>query len=129
MPDTKIATSGFEELETAAARVRCDHRYPCQPPHGTIWAPGPCLHCGQPHPADDEVIPEALCGPLAAWLEFAATVAREHPQDPEYAGLPEARFCTECQDEETTCVAFVAVALEMARAVNGTTPQEVAVRG
>lgn len=62
-----------------------------------------------------------LAEPLASWLESAARVAREHPQDPEYAGLPDTRFCTTCQDEETTCVAFVAGALAVARVLNGAT--------
>ena len=57
--------------------------------------------------------------PLASWLESAAWVAGEHPQDPDYAGLPDTRFCNTCQDEETTCVAFVAGALAVARAING----------
>ncbi|MBN6054555.1 hypothetical protein JYK22_21615, partial [Nonomuraea sp. RK-328] len=58
--------------------------------------------------------------PLAAWLESAARVAREHPQDPDYAGLPDFRFCDTCRDEETDCVAFVDGALAVARALNGT---------
>ncbi|MEV0382342.1 hypothetical protein [Nonomuraea sp. NPDC050643] len=61
--------------------------------------------------------------PLASWLESAAWVAREHPQDPDYAGLPETKFCTECNDEETTCVAFVDHALAVARVLNGTSQE------
>jgi len=58
--------------------------------------------------------------PLASWLESAAWVAREHPQDPNYAGLPDTKFCTTCNDEETACVSYVAGALAVARALNGT---------
>lgn len=60
-----------------------------------------------------------LAEPLTAWLESAAWVDREHPQDPEYAGLPATKFCTTCNDEETTCVAFIDNALAVARVING----------
>lgn len=63
-----------------------------------------------------------LAEPLASWLESAAWVAGEHPQDPDYAGLPDTRFCTECYDEETTCVAFIDGALAVARVLNGSQP-------
>lgn len=26
----------------------CQHRHPCNPPGGSIWAPGPCESCGLP---------------------------------------------------------------------------------
>ena len=63
-----------------------------------------------------------LAEPLASWLESAAWVAGEHPQDPDYEGLPDTRFCTECYDEETTCVAFIDGALAVARVLNGSQP-------
>ena len=56
---------------------------------------------------------------LAAWLDWAANIARDHPWDPDYAGMPDLRWCTECQDEETSCVAAVDHALTVARAING----------
>ena len=64
----------------------------------------------------------ALAEPLASWLESAAQVAQEHPQDPDYAGRPDTRFCTTCQDEETTCVSFVAGALAVVEAFNRASP-------
>lgn len=76
---------------------------------------------GEPYAAWMVLASPALAEPLASWLESAAWVAREHPQDPEYAGLPNTKFCTACQDEETTCVSFIADALAVARVLNGTT--------
>ena len=78
--------------------------------------------------ADDLPLPVAewvaltnpvLAEPLAAWLEWAAGIARDHPWDPSYDGMPDMRWCTHCQDEETSCVQAVDRALAVARVVNG----------
>jgi hypothetical protein len=89
MADIKTQTSVADELKTAAQQLRCDHRYPCQPPHGQVWAPGPCLHCGQDHPDDDEIVPDALREPLAAWLAFEAAIYEQIPADRQGACTPE----------------------------------------
>lgn len=91
--------SAADELRTAARQLRCEHAFPCQPPHGTLWAPGPCTHCGTPrtHTAPD--IPDWLRPPLAAWLE-SWTGLDIH----EAASMPEE----------------LRHALNVARAVNGT---------
>lgn len=59
-----------------------------------------------------------LAEPLAAWLEWAADIARDHPWDPDYDGMPDLRWCTSCQNEETSCVAAVDRALTVARLIN-----------
>lgn len=53
---------------------------------------------------------------VAAQLELAARIAEHHPIDPAYAGMPEWRYCTTCQDEEPECVQTVTAALAIARA-------------
>ena len=30
----------------AAKTSLCKHSFPCQPPHGSIFRPGPCIGCG-----------------------------------------------------------------------------------
>lgn len=119
MGDTKTEKTVAEELKQAVKTLRCDHAFPCNPPGGTIWAPGPCLHCGLPCPDDDEEVPDALREPLAASLEIVARVAKAHPQDSAYAGLSDFCYCLECQDEEPECAQIVAGALAVARVLNG----------
>jgi hypothetical protein len=61
------------ELRIAAVWLRCDHRHPCQPPHGSIARPGDCSKCGAPYgstPVSDE-----LREPLAALLDEIAVRA------------------------------------------------------
>ena len=63
-----------EELRAAVVKLRCEHAFPCNPPGGTLVAPGACTHCGMPWadrlPVAD--LPEALRAPLAALLDRAA---------------------------------------------------------
>jgi hypothetical protein len=106
MADTKTEKTVVEEIKLAAKRLRCDHRYPCQPPHGTVWAPGRCLLCGQECPDDDEEIPEALREPLAALLDHMADIA---------ASAAERGLRNAAQGQ-------VAHTLAVARVLNGTTP-------
>ena len=122
MGDTTEKTIS-DELRQAVVSLRCEHSFPVNSPDGgTLWDPAPCRNCGLPFPDDDQGVPDALREPLASWLESAAWVAQEHPQDPDYAGLPDTRFCTTCQDEATTCVAFVAGALAVVEAFNRASP-------
>ncbi|MBG0828520.1 hypothetical protein HS041_12150 [Planomonospora sp. ID67723] len=38
--------SPAEELASAIRQLRCEHSHPCQPPEGSLFAPGDCEHCG-----------------------------------------------------------------------------------
>ncbi|GIH91972.1 hypothetical protein ACFFMN_33810 [Planobispora siamensis] len=67
-----------DELQAAAALLRCEHSFPVQPPEGTLWAPGPCTHCGTPSANYPRDIPERLHEPLAAVLAKAAEQARRN---------------------------------------------------
>lgn len=68
-----------QELRTAVTRLRCDHSFPCNPPGGTLWAPGPCEQCGMPWDERNPIadLPDELREPLAAWLESAAGHANQ----------------------------------------------------
>ena len=56
---------------------------------------------------------------LAGLLDTLAKLAKAHPQDPGYDGLPDLRFCLHCQDEETECVAVIDGALAVAHMILG----------
>jgi hypothetical protein len=137
MADTKTETPA-DEMREAVIRLR-EHLVPAVTArvlkHSAVVAicgnhdplAQTCLHCELFDVRDRmlAVLVATLLNarePLASWLEEAARVAREHPQDPDYAGLPDTKFCTACNDEETTCVAFVDGALAVARALNGGKP-------
>jgi len=77
-------TTPADELQTAATRLRCEHSHPCNPPGGTLWAPGPCTHCGMPFGASAAVA-DHLREPLAAWLDNAAYWATRPPGANRYA--------------------------------------------
>ncbi|MEV0968496.1 hypothetical protein [Microtetraspora glauca] len=99
-----------DELRTAVARLRCEHSFPVQPPHGTAWAPGPCEHCGIAWdiglPLTD--VPERLRGTLATLLDVIADEYEMPPCD-----HPDG-VCTPCERRDD----FVA-AVAAARAING----------
>lgn len=63
-----------DELRKAATLLRCEHSFPCQPPHGSLANPGPCKHCGTTWNAWCAVsdVPQVLLEPLAEWLEMEA---------------------------------------------------------
>lgn len=63
-------TTPADELRTAAATLRCDHRYPVHPPHGSLVQPGACSKCGAPWGGVD--IPNLLCEPLDRLLSHTA---------------------------------------------------------
>lgn len=66
-----------EELRSAAARLRCEHSFPVQPPHGSLANPGNCTDCGARW-ADRAPISERLRASLVAVLdEVADSVAQE----------------------------------------------------
>jgi hypothetical protein len=108
-----------EELRTAATRLRCDHRFPIQPPLGSLSAPGPCLVCGSPW-ADNEDVYERLQGPLAALLEDLSRLAKYHPIDPDYTGMPDHRWCKGCNDEECDALSLLDRARDVVAALAGT---------
>lgn len=72
MADTITETrTAAEELRAAATTLRCDHSFPCQPPHGSIARPGACSKCGV-HFLDALDVPDALTESLAKLLEGVA---------------------------------------------------------
>ena len=107
-----------EELRAAATRLRCGHSFPLLSPH-SVWAPGPCGKCGVPYDDAPRDVPERLREPLAAWLEDAARTAGDHQQMPDYAGLPDHRWCADCQDEECDGLRALDKALAAARVILG----------
>lgn len=70
MTDAKTETPA-DRMRLAVRRLRCDHAYPIQPPHGSLAYPGPCKKCAMPYPGDDEV-PEVLRGALVFLLDELA---------------------------------------------------------
>ncbi|MFI6793629.1 hypothetical protein ACIBG4_40495 [Nonomuraea sp. NPDC050383] len=129
--NTPATLTTRQELAPAAARLRCDHRFPVQPPHGSLSYPGPCQHCGVPHAASSPVA-DQLREPLAAWLEKAA----KSFDDETYEDAIECPSCGDgCHEDHGTmrvhsfcgrtigadaerCACFDE-ALAVARAVNG----------
>lgn len=107
-----------EELRAAATRLRCEHTHSAAPPH-SIWAPSPCEKCGMPHDDAPRDVSEWLREPLAAWLEDAARTAGDHRQVPGYGGLPDHRWCADCQDEECDGLRATDKALAVARVLLG----------
>ncbi|WP_214103179.1 MazG-like family protein [Acrocarpospora catenulata] len=43
------AQKTVDAVRAEAAAESCDHSFPCQPPHGSVFNPGPCRHCGLPY--------------------------------------------------------------------------------
>lgn len=43
----QLAEETLERAEAAAEPHECS--FPCNPPGGTFWAPGPCVTCGKPY--------------------------------------------------------------------------------
>lgn len=97
-----------EVLRAAAARLRCDHRFPIQPPHGSLANPGPCSHCGMPWANTAALPPDALREPLAALLDEIADQYDAPPCD-DPTGV-----CNGCERRDD----FVAAQL-VAQAING----------
>lgn len=96
-----------EELRTAATRARCDHRFPVQPPEGSLAAPGNCRACGQSWERR-EVVSDELAEPLADWLDEQARQYNLPPcNDP--TGV-----CNRCEYDPSILAAQV-----VARAING----------
>lgn len=93
--------------------------------------PGPdevCGHChtieiGDPHLA--ALIARLLRarGPLALWLLDATRTAGDHRQVPGYGGLPDHRWCADCQDEECDGLRATDKALAVARTILGAAEQ------
>lgn len=52
-------------------------------------------------------------------LETAAKLAKAHPQDRGFTGLPDYRYCTTCDDEQTECIAITDKALAIAQTLLG----------
>lgn len=101
-----------EEMRAAAKTLRCEHSFPCQPPHGSLAYPGDCSMCSAPwsNNDEDEEVPEALRQPLAEWLEeFADWHDASH-----FHGLS-GKF-HECGADDCTCFDR---ALAVARAIHG----------
>lgn len=96
-------TTTAAELRTAATRLRCDHSFPIQPPHGSLANPGPCKHCGTPYRASGAVA-DHLREPIAELLDDVANEAERH----------EAHGMGNSQDEIAT-----GPILAIARAING----------
>lgn len=68
-------------LRTAVTYLRCDHRFPVQPPHGSLANPGDCDHCGKPYRAGASV-GGPLRDPLADLLEDTAEAWPDGLVDP-----------------------------------------------
>ncbi|GHE31413.1 hypothetical protein GCM10017673_37680 [Streptosporangium violaceochromogenes] len=111
-------TTPIEELRAAAAWLRCKHTFSTRAPH-SLWAPGPCGTCGVPYDDAPRDVPEWLREPLAAQLEKDALAARDHLPLPGYAGLPDHRWCVDCQDEECSGLQALDAALVIARVILG----------
>ncbi|MET8864640.1 hypothetical protein ABZW11_17020 [Nonomuraea sp. NPDC004580] len=103
-------TTPAGELKTAAIRLRCDHRFPVQPPHGSLARPGSCSHCGMPWANAAALPPDALREPLAALLEEIADQYDAPPCD------DQAGACNGCERRDD----FVAAQL-VAQVINGGT--------
>jgi hypothetical protein len=80
-----------EELRAAVKTLRCEHRFPLQPPQGSFANPGPCRLCGTPYSDDEPTVSRALCEPLAALLEQEAA----HAEDGIVRDAPECPACGE----------------------------------
>lgn len=66
-----------------------------------------------------------LAEPFAAWLDWAAIQADNHPVDLEYGGHPEFRWCLACQEDEPACAVTTDRALAVARVILGETEKAV----
>ena len=77
---TETQTTPAQEMRTAAARLRCKHSHPVQPPHGLLWAPGPCEGCGVAYGAAED-ISEPIREALADLLDEVARQYEEAPCD------------------------------------------------
>lgn len=83
MTDTTTTTrTPLQELRDAAKTLRCDHRFPIQPPHGSLARPGACSKCGV-HVLNALEVPDALIEPLAEWLETEAHMIASQGLSPE----------------------------------------------
>jgi hypothetical protein len=89
MPDTTTKTrTPADELRAAARVLRCEHSFPCQPPHGSIARPGDCTKCGVTYDASEYVSDEHLAkqlvdllGHMADEMDDGHAVEREHRLD------------------------------------------------
>jgi hypothetical protein len=74
----------YEGMQALRAGASCDHRYPVQPPHGSIARPGPCEKCGAPYAAPDEAdYGDPQADATEAWEDWQAGEQRAaaDPQD------------------------------------------------
>ena len=78
------------ELRDAAKSLRCDHSFPCQPPHGSITRPGDCEKCGVPYDYSEPVTDDEralgekladLFDHIADEMEDDRAEEREHRHD------------------------------------------------
>lgn len=118
-----------EELRAAAAKLRCEHSFPVQPPEGHPWAPGPCSHCGITCLDSNVIRRRSVLESLASLLEDLSRLAVDHLIDPGYAGMPVHRWCTGCDNEECDALQIVDRAREVVGALNGTVPAATAKAG
>lgn len=61
-----------DEVRAAVNVLRCEHSFPCQPPHGSIACPGDCTKCGVTYDASDYVADEHLAKHLVELLSHIA---------------------------------------------------------
>ena len=73
MPETLTLA---DVIRAAITVLRCDHRFPINPPDGSIYGPGHCIRCGISYQYEKPVA-DWMVEPLAAWLVSAAGVVDE----------------------------------------------------
>jgi hypothetical protein len=61
-----------QELRAAAKTLRCEHRFPLQPPHGSLARPGDCTDCGVPYDDSEQVAGDRLSKRLAELFDHMA---------------------------------------------------------
>ncbi|MER6830802.1 hypothetical protein ABT352_32750 [Streptosporangium sp. NPDC000563] len=107
-----------EELRATATQLRCEHSFPVQPPHGSLFAPGPCSRCGVAWAACARDIPDRLREPLAALLDEAANEVETVLAEEVTLG-PDDTYDKAVLDHQGEIRADLTHALAVARAVTG----------
>ncbi|MCO6011537.1 hypothetical protein NE236_41960 [Actinoallomurus purpureus] len=126
MTETTIETqTPADELRDAAKALRCDHSFPCQPPHGSIARPGDCSKCGVPYDYSEPVTDDArdlakkladLFDHMANDLESSEAVEQEHRLD----DGRRRKFVHPTVDVQSVGPDFVwTAALKVARSIHG----------
>jgi len=111
-----------EQLHKASQALRCEHRFPLQPPHGSLGRPGDCSKCGVPYDYSEPVTDDArdLRKKLADLFDHLADAMEEGGAAEREVRLDDGRrrkfvFCALSHDADETWTA----ALKVAREIHG----------